>query len=235
MVEIEEEHDRRERHRISSALTLTDVGIEKLKMKEYPSIMRTPRYGVPVYIFDKPDGSNIRAEWSRKNGFWKFGRRNSLLDDSNPQIVKSKDLFLQTYGESLGKIFTDQRWTKAVAFFEFWGPQSFAGVHVDSDEHRVTLFDVSYEKKGLMEPRMFLKLFDALPIAPFLHHGTFNVTIEQQIRSGQLPGITAEGVVCKGSYVSPGLPLMFKVKTDAWVERVKSLYKGKEKLLEQLL
>ena len=32
-------------------------------MKEYLSIGRKIRYGEKTYIFDKLDGSNIRAEW----------------------------------------------------------------------------------------------------------------------------------------------------------------------------
>jgi hypothetical protein len=43
-------------------------------MKTYPSISRDI-VGQPIYAFDKLDGSNIRAEWSKKNGFHKFGSR----------------------------------------------------------------------------------------------------------------------------------------------------------------
>ncbi len=34
--------------------------------------------------------------------------------------------------------------------------------------------------------------------------------------------MTFEGVVCKGKNVSPGLPLMFKVKNHAWYAKVRA-------------
>ena len=64
-------------------------------MKTYPSIDRDVR-NIFVYAFDKIDGSNIRAEWTPKKGFDKFGSRNCLMDASHPHlgdaigIIKSK-------------------------------------------------------------------------------------------------------------------------------------------------
>jgi hypothetical protein len=49
-------------------------------MKEYPSIDRKPRYGVPVYMFEKIDGSNIRVEWSKKKSFYKYGSRHDIYN-----------------------------------------------------------------------------------------------------------------------------------------------------------
>jgi len=44
-------------------------------MKSYPSIPGKHTNGIPLTVFDKLDGSNIRAEWSKKRGFYKFGTR----------------------------------------------------------------------------------------------------------------------------------------------------------------
>lgn len=52
-------------------------------MKQYPSINGQISYEFPVYVWDKLDGSNIRAEWSKKNGFYKFGTRERLLDSTD--------------------------------------------------------------------------------------------------------------------------------------------------------
>ena len=53
-------------------------------MKQYPSISHDIR-SVQAYAFDKLDGSNIRAEWHPKKGFWKFGSRTRLLGTDQPQ------------------------------------------------------------------------------------------------------------------------------------------------------
>ena len=192
-------------------------------MKDYHSISRVPRYGVPIYAFDKLDGSLVRAEWSRKNGFYKFGRRNGLLDDSNPFLVQAKDLILTKYGEELPRKFHDERWQGATAFFELWGPHSFAGNHDATEKQTVTLFDVSYDKRGLLEPRAFLKLFDGIDHATLLYSGNFTHPLEEEIRNGTLEGMTFEGIVAKGSYVSPGVPLMFKCKSQAWLDKLRPL------------
>lgn len=202
-------------------------------MKSYPIIDMSPRYGTPVYAFDKLDGSNVRAEWSRKKGFWKFGRRHGLLDDSNPFLQEAPDIIKRDFEDALGKIFVDRRWQKVVAFFEFWGPGSFAGLH-EQEPHRCTLIDVAADKRGLLEPREFLRTFAGVYHAPLLYQGNFNHELEEQVRSGQLPGMTFEGIVCKGGYTSPGLPLMFKVKNQAWYEKLRARCAGDEALFEKL-
>lgn len=203
-------------------------------MKTYPTIS-TAIVSKPIYAFDKLDGSNIRTFWTRKGGFTKFGRRHALLDDSNPILKRSVDLFMNKYSESLQKIFKDNRWSTATCFFEFFGPSSFAGVHLEDEMQDVVLFDVSAEKRGMLEPREFIRTFGDLDIAKVLYHGNPTDEFVTSVRDGSLSGMTFEGVVCKGQYVSPGLPLMFKVKNEAWISRVKSLYVGDEKMIAQLL
>ena len=204
-------------------------------MKEYPTIEKTLHPGAPVYGFDKLDGSGVRAEWDRKKGFWKFGRRHGLLDDSNPHLTKVDQLILAKYGDDLHRIFKDARYTEATAFFEFWGPLSFAGNHVTGDDQTVTLFDVSVYKKGILEPREFVKLCQGIDYARVVFHGNFSAEIAEQVRLGTLEGMTFEGVVFKGPCVSPGRPLMFKVKSDAWKAKLRDYCKGDEALYERLL
>lgn len=50
-------------------------------MKSYPSISKNPLLNKEVYLFDKLDGSNIRAEWGSKQGFHKFGSLTKLIDE----------------------------------------------------------------------------------------------------------------------------------------------------------
>jgi hypothetical protein len=172
-------------------------------------------------VFPKYDGSNVRAEWSRKRGWYKFGRRNGLLDDSNPVLAaEAKPLMLDTYGDDLARIYRAQRWDRAIAFFEFFGPNSFAGSHED-EEHEVMLLDVSVHRKGLLEPRQFLKTLDGIKLPPVLHFGNFTADISAQVEAGEFPGQTFEGVIAKGAYKTPGRPLMFKRKNQAWLDKLR--------------
>ncbi len=201
-------------------------------MKAYPSITSDVVHQA-VYAFDKLDGSNIRAEWSRKRGFYKFGKRNHLLDDTNPMLREAEQLVLNGFADEASRVFRANRWDNAVCFFEFFGPNSFAGNHED-EPHEVVLIDVSTQR-GILEPRDFLKLFASVKTAPLLYHGNPNSEFVESVREGALEGMGPEGVVCKGKWVSPGRPLMFKVKRRSWIERVKERYAGDEKMIEQLM
>jgi len=191
-------------------------------MKSYPSIQGGVRKGVPVYVFDKLDGSNVRVEWTKKAGFHKYGRRNGLLDDSNAVLKREvPDLIQEKYGELLEEIFLRQKWKKVTAFFEFHGPNSFAGYHED-EEHTVTLLDVAVLRQGFLEPRDFVKLFRYVDIPKILHQGNFTDDLAHQIAEGTLEGMTFEGVVAKGGFDrKAGRPLMFKWKNRAWLERLR--------------
>lgn len=204
-------------------------------MKTYPEIPREIRKGISCYVFDKIDGSQIRAEWSRKQGFYKFGTRKRLLGEDDPILGEARNLFMLKYEDALAAIFRTQRWDRAIAFCEFYGENSFAGVH-EEEEHNVTLFDVAYQKKGLMNPRDFLKLFGHLDIAKLLHRGNVNMEFIATVENGTLPFMTFEGVVCKSTeFVSPGRPLMFKVKSHGWIAKLREVYKGDENKIQELL
>lgn len=204
-------------------------------MKPYPSIPGGVRHGVPVYVFDKLDGSNIRVEWTRKRGFWKFGRRNGLIDDTNPWLPEAPALFMAKYADDLYRIFREQRWEQATAFMEFWGPSSFAGNH-EEETHDVTLFDVSVHRKGFLEPRMFLRLFGDLDHPRLLHHGNFTCDMQEQVAAGTLDGVTFEGVVAKGAWDrKAGRPLMFKWKSQAWINKLRAYCGENDELFQRLL
>lgn len=202
-------------------------------MKPYPSIPSQITSNIPIFAFNKLDGSNVRAEWNRKKGFWKFGRRNGLLDDSNEFLPEAEHL-IKAQEEVLTEIFLKQQWTQLTAFFEFWGENSFAGLH-EHEPHQATLIDVSVYKKGFMVPRDFVELFEDVG-APVLYRGYADEDFVHTVRSGDLDGMSFEGVVCKGPWDrKKGRPLMFKVKNQAWIDRVKSRYGTDAKMLARLL
>lgn len=191
-------------------------------MKEYPSISSGVVYGTPVYIFPKYDGSNVRGEWSKKNGFWKFGRRHGLLDDSNAMLAKEVEpLIRENWEAPLTDIFKKSGFDKATVFFEFWGPNSFAGNH-QQEEHKLSLLDVCVDKKGFLEIKNLLKLLKlvekSVEIPEVIYYGNFTKEIQQQVTDGKFPGMSFEGIVAKGNFVSPGRPLTFKWKSLAWLE-----------------
>lgn len=54
-------------------------------MKEYPSIpfWNKGTFGERVYVFEKLDGTQLRIEWSKKQGFYKFGTRGQLINEED--------------------------------------------------------------------------------------------------------------------------------------------------------
>lgn len=196
-------------------------------METYPSISSTPVLGVYAYAFEKIDGSQIRAEWARKRGFYKVGSRTRLVGESD-LLGQARGLLKANYAEVLAGVFSCMRWERVVCFFELAGPQSFAGSHVVGDTLDLTLFDVLPYREEMVSPKAFLKLFEGVARTPeVFYQGEVTEEFLESVRSSTE---LREGVVCK----SPG-GLMFKVKTRAWVERVKALCAGDEAKLKELL
>lgn len=205
-------------------------------MKQYQSIGREFVKGLPFFAFDKLDGSNVRAEWSPKRGFCKFGSRTQLMDETSPLGALSIPL-IKAQEDRIGSILGATKTQEATCFFEFYGPSSFAGVHKwDEKGFEVSLLDVSLFKQGLMSPGEFLKTFGGyVPIPNLVHYGNITELFIQDIRDGNVSGVTFEGVVCKGAPLKKGYPPhMFKLKSQAWIDKVKSLYKDPKKLEELL-
>lgn len=205
-------------------------------MKEYPSIERGYiAKGVPIYAFDKIDGSQIRAEWSRKRKFSKFGTRGQLIGLEDKEFGEGARLVLSKYERDLHDIFTKERYERVMCFFEFWGKNSFAGRH-QNEEHDVALFDIGPHKKGILPPREFLRLTEGLDRVKLLYHGNANEPFIEMVKSRTLEGMTFEGVVCKAQEMKTyGIPIMFKIKSNDWIEKLKNYCKGDNLLFDKLL
>ena len=207
-------------------------------MKTYPSIPKHYDFvGEPVWAFDKIDGSNIRTEWSKKKGFWKFGSRKRLLGTDQDILAQAEPTFIEQHGEELERIFVDNRWREKVTVIsEFHGPSSSFGQHVRGEKFRCTIIDIWIHKKGQLPPRDLVKLFENtdIDVAPLLYRGPLSAEFIEQVRAGELPGVTFEGVVCKGRQVSPGRRLMCKVKSQAWLDQLRSFCGDDENLFAKL-
>ena len=197
-------------------------------MKTYPTIT-TKFTKTNVITFDKLDGSNVRTEWTKKKGFHKFGSRHKLIDEGS--ILAKSIPLMKEREEEMDKIFTKQNWERVVAFFEFYGMNSFAGSHED-EEHFVSLIDVSVYKKGMLEPEYFVDLFGHLS-PKVLHKGMLDENLVDSVKSGTLDGMTFEGVVCK--YVGKKGVQMFKIKSRAWIDKLIIKCNGNMDLFRRLV
>jgi hypothetical protein len=204
-------------------------------MKKYPKITGDIQKGKPFYVFDKLDGSNIRAEWSKKRGIHKFGTRNQMMDESYPHpfLAESIPLIKNGYEDDIGRILTDNKVDRATLFFEFYGASSFAGYHY-VEEHKATMIDANLYKVGFIPPSEYLRLFGDLEIAELLYHGNINEPLIKEIREGTLSGMTFEGVVCKGKAKKNKSPILFKVKNQSWYHKLRERCNGDDELFEGL-
>jgi hypothetical protein len=201
-------------------------------VKHYPTITKEIRHDLFIYAFNKIDGSNIRAEWNSKRGFYKFGTRNQLTNEKEMPFGRSIPLLRDKYEADLAAVFKEQGWKDAICFFEYWGADSFAGNHNFEAPMDITLIDVNPYKKGILPPAKFIELFGHLDIPTICYQGYVSTELFDQVKQSMLPGMTFEGVVCKGE--EDGRPVMFKVKSRAWLDKLREFCHGDGGLFERL-
>lgn len=202
-------------------------------MKSYPSITGKI-VDKPIFAFDKLDGSQIRAEWTKKTGFNKFGSRKVLIDETHEIFCKVPEMVKTKFEKDLTDRFNQKRYDKVTCFFEYYGTKTFAGYHYDNDTFNVTLFDINPYKKGFLVPNDFIKLVGDLDIAKLLYQGKPNQEFIKLVKSGELKGMTLEGVVCK--YIISKTHIgRFKVKNLLWIKNLRTFCKGDEELFNKLL
>lgn len=186
----------------------------------------------PWFAQDKLDGSQIRAEWDKKRGFYKFGTRTHLIDRDFPLFGEAIELILAGYSELLGEFFPDHKIERAVVFFEFLGEHSFAGNHED-EPHQVFLTDISTYKFGLVDPVILGLLEDKVPCAAQLWVGTFPKEEDfRAIERSEIEGMTFEGIVFK--YGVGTKRLMFKHKSKAWLDKLSEVCADNKARFEEL-
>jgi len=118
-------------------------------MKSYPSIPRRVNFKLKYIAFDKLDGSNIRAEWTKKNGFYKFVSRTQLLSEQQTSIYPSIEIIRNKYEGDISAMFKNMGYERGICFFEYFGPNSFAGNHSDPiQDMDATLIDVNPLQEG---------------------------------------------------------------------------------------
>jgi len=208
-------------------------------MKQYPHIdyWNKIKLGSIVWGFDKLDGSNIRSEWSRKRGFYKFGTKKQMIDETHPQFGDAVKLFMNKYNEGLSKIFTDNKNYRNidnfVVFSEYFGEKSFAGYHESNDKMDIVLFDVNMYKKGWVIPKDFIDDFNHLDIPRLVYHGNYNKSLIRDVKDGLFD--VKEGLIIKGVRKTKGNDIvwMTKIKTQWWLDKLKNKF-GEKYLLKEV-
>lgn len=206
-------------------------------MKTYPKIEYSKGYiGDTVWAFDKLDGSNIRYEWNKKRGWYKFGTRTQIISESDPNFGDAIPIFLEKYGDDLEKIFRRNysNVESVVVFGEYLGENSFAGRHDPNDTKDIILFDVNLYKRGFITPKEFMNNFGHLHIPELIYKGIFDVDLINSIKNNEFD--LKEGVICKGVTKTKGdeIVWMTKIKTNDWLQKVKLLY-GEKAMMEEFV
>jgi len=204
-------------------------------MKHYPSIEYWNKglLGADCIAFDKLDGSSMRFEWNNKRGFYKFGTKNVMINNKDSQFGEGIGIFLDKYGYDLENIFLSEykKVINFVVFAEFFGENSFAGQHVDTDKKNIVIFDISQYKRGLIDPYEFIDNFGHLDIPDIIYQGIYSKDFINNVKQNKYN--LDEGVVVKGIIPNRSEPWMVKVKTNLWLQKVKEKF-GEKYLISEL-
>lgn len=210
-------------------------------MLQYPSILGVKKMplGHPCVAFYKYDGSNLRFEWSPKKGWNKFGSRTQMIDIKHPVFGRGIELFQDEMGQiildRMKNSFPQQfkKLERLTAFAEFYGENSFAGHHLESDEKKLKLFDLFQFQKGFLLPEQFIDVFgDWEHAAEVVYKGKLDADFIESIRYNTLDSKLNEGVICKGfsdkiDFKKHGSLWMTKIKTYEYINKLKHQYEDK--------
>jgi hypothetical protein len=194
-------------------------------MLQYPSIpsftnTRHQDYvNKPCIAFYKYDGSNLRWEWSPKQGWNKFGTRKQLFDGSTPLYNQAIPLFMDSLADELVYRVKQlhPKIERITAFTEFFGPSSLAGQHVLDEQKQLKLFDVFLFKRGLIKPAQFIDMFGTMSsTASVIYQGDCSHQFINNVVNSRYP--IDEGVICKGE------DFTIKIKTKAYFDKLKMKY-----------
>lgn len=189
-------------------------------MKSYPSIPHISNkfFGRKCEVFHKEDGSNIRVEWNHKKGFYKYGTRTQLLDPQDPIFGQAITAFQDQLSDDLERVMKDVK--RYIAFFEFYGENSFAGTHLLDDPKRVKLFDINVHPKGFLRPDDYLTRVESVTAkVKHIETCTLSENVVDFYQVGYDP--SSEGVVLKGTH--KGQIWRTKIKTRQWLARLKEV------------
>ncbi|NET71123.1 MAG: hypothetical protein F6K62_09375 [Sphaerospermopsis sp. SIO1G2] len=202
----------------------------KIKLA-YPKIPDSKNCPLQKCIaFEKYDGTNLHWVWESELGWYAFGTRRDRFDldkmgiaefnAAHPGLEDAPDIFLRDFGETLESLFLqnpDYQCPEITVFTEFFGINSFAGMHKEDDPKQLILFDVETDK-GIIPPEDFVRDFSNFNIARVVYRGKLNGQFIENVRSGKYD--VNEGVICKGGTNYENL-WMVKIKTSTYLQKLK--------------
>lgn len=203
-----------------------------------------------IYAFNKYDGQNFVVKYNVKSKkFDCFGSRKQLIDEKHEQFGNAVRLFKEKIQEELlflikkntGKHKLFEGISEIYFYFEYWGENSFCGMHQENDEMHLILIDIWLKKKGYVEPLDFIDFTNnsSIESAEVIYIGKLNKEFIEEIQKNEWMkdnckfSSVKEGVVCKRSHKKKGQRLpKVKIKTEWWLKKVKERYPNNwEKLI----
>ncbi len=183
--------------------------------------------------FEKYDGTNLHWVWEFELGWYAFGTRRNRFDfddmgiaefnAAHPGLEEAPEIFQRDFANQLSEIFRENQQYNSpeiTVFTEFFGPNSFAGMHKQDDPKQLVLFDVQIDEVIIL-PEQFIRDFKQLNIARVIYRGKLTGKFIDDVREGKY-GVT-EGVVCKGG--GDDRLWMVKIKTYAYMQRLQKTFK----------
>src|SRR5438128_2668604 len=135
--------------------------------------------------FEKYDGTNLHWEWDREFGWHSFGTRRGEFTltkigveqfiQAHAHLAECVDVFQDQLAGGIEKVFIDhpnyREFISIKVFAEFFGPNSFAGLHKVDDPKQLMIFDVLTEPFGMIGPEQFVADFGHLSTARVVYRG----------------------------------------------------------------
>lgn len=217
-------------------------------MRHYDTINRIQDDGTllgeEVAAYNKLDGQNICIKYSpKRKSFEQFGSRKRVFDENDEQFGDAVKWFKNScYPELLSNIVTENSKKKGLFqgvdeitfYFEWYGENSFAGVHVPGEELKLALIDIFIKKKGYIELKPLQELFYSHKeiIQPeLIYRGKLTKDFISDIQNNdwtqagcKFPEVK-EGVVCRRTTLLKGQKLpKVKFKTKWWMNELYKKY-----------
>lgn len=194
----------------------------------YPKIPEnSDKFHGKCIAFEKYDGTNLHWKWSWLSGWHAFGTRRTQFPlnklgmeefaKEHTELADAPYIFNDTLRDRLSMFFCQHgafNLHNVTLFTEFYGPNSFAGGHVE-EEHELVIIDVMQDNK-LMDPEGFVALLQEFPIAQVVYEGKYSGRFAEDVRKGKYE--VNEGVVVKG--MVDGEVFMTKIKTKDYLKRL---------------
>ena len=197
----------------------------KVQLVRYPSIAgvhKSNLIGQPCVAFEKYDGSNLQFSWNQAQGWYRSGTRKRTIESDNPLFGSAIKMFHDKYAKGIIEVMRrhkEYRNAKSItAFCEFYGENTFSGLHEDGDPKHLKLFDLSIDDEKFVLPKDFVHHFGSLDIATVLYEGEFTKEFVELVRTGAID--CNEGVVAKG--VTKNQRRKGKTEQEVWMVKIKT-------------